>query len=188
MFADKDFKNISRLGDSIKKDDGGTTGRFGLGFNSVGLSCLYIRHSLTTVSQVYNWTDSPSIVSQHKFCILDPHHEWSSGGPTYDFPAGGQSPAIINHMKAFATVMKRTDVPFDGTIVRIPLRTTLQSQSSQISSSPTSISDIMSVFENFAEELGEKILLFLRSVEKLEMVSRKGIIKIEMGSPDTIRV
>jgi len=95
---------------------------------------------------------------------------------------------MINHIKAFAAVMKRTDVSFDGTIVRIPLRTTLQSQSSQISSSPTSIPDIMSVFENFAEELGEKILLFMRSVGKLEMVSRKGTIRIEMGSPGTIQV
>jgi sacsin len=38
VFADRDFKNISRLGDSMKKDDGGTTGRFGLGFNSVSPS------------------------------------------------------------------------------------------------------------------------------------------------------
>lgn len=46
VFSDSDFDSLSRLGDSLKLHDGSTTGKFGRGFNSV-----------------YNWTDSPSIIS-----------------------------------------------------------------------------------------------------------------------------
>ncbi len=35
IFRDRDFESLSRLGDSLKLDDGSTTGRFGRGFNSV---------------------------------------------------------------------------------------------------------------------------------------------------------
>jgi sacsin len=37
MFNDTDFYNLSRLGDSLKLKDGSTTGKFGRGFNSVGV-------------------------------------------------------------------------------------------------------------------------------------------------------
>jgi sacsin len=37
LFTENDFKNLSRLGDSLKLNDGSTTGRFGRGFNSVAL-------------------------------------------------------------------------------------------------------------------------------------------------------
>jgi sacsin len=34
-FSDSDFTSISRIGDSVKRDQVGKTGRYGLGFNSV---------------------------------------------------------------------------------------------------------------------------------------------------------
>jgi len=37
IFKDEDFKSLSRLGDSLKFNDGSTTGKFGRGFNSVGI-------------------------------------------------------------------------------------------------------------------------------------------------------
>jgi sacsin len=37
VFTDADFGNLSRLVDSLKLNDGSTTGRFGRGFNSVGV-------------------------------------------------------------------------------------------------------------------------------------------------------
>jgi sacsin len=37
IFTDTDFQNLSRLGDSLKLHDGSTTGKFGRGFNSVGV-------------------------------------------------------------------------------------------------------------------------------------------------------
>lgn len=36
IFTQKDFESLSRLGDSLKLQDGLTTGKFGRGFNSVG--------------------------------------------------------------------------------------------------------------------------------------------------------
>ena len=35
VFTDEDFESISSVGDSRKRDDASTTGKFGLGFNSV---------------------------------------------------------------------------------------------------------------------------------------------------------
>jgi sacsin len=37
IFRDEDFESLSRLGDSLKFHDGSTTGKFGRGFNSVGI-------------------------------------------------------------------------------------------------------------------------------------------------------
>ncbi len=34
-FSDDDFNSLSRIGDSSKRQDGTTTGKFGLGFNAV---------------------------------------------------------------------------------------------------------------------------------------------------------
>jgi sacsin len=38
IFREKDFESLSRLGNSLKLQDGLTTGKFGRGFNSVSLS------------------------------------------------------------------------------------------------------------------------------------------------------
>lgn len=55
-FSENDFTSISRIGDSQKKDEGGKTGRFGIGFNSC-----------------YHLTDLPSFVSASHLVFFDPH-------------------------------------------------------------------------------------------------------------------
>jgi sacsin len=40
IFSEKDFTSISQIGDSLKLNDGSTTGRFGRGFNSVSFTFL----------------------------------------------------------------------------------------------------------------------------------------------------
>jgi sacsin len=34
VFSEADFTSISRIGDSVKREEAGKTGRFGIGFNS----------------------------------------------------------------------------------------------------------------------------------------------------------
>ncbi len=56
IFAEKDFKNIIRLGARHKSKKSGVIGKFSLGFNAV-----------------YNITDLPSILSDRKLAIFDPN-------------------------------------------------------------------------------------------------------------------
>jgi sacsin len=88
--------------------------------------------------QVYNWTDSPSIISRDRLLILDPHHRWTKkfanpGGPVYNFVQYAKEGSMRDQMAAFSTVMEDIDRPFQGTIIRIPLRNSEQAPRSDIS-------------------------------------------------------
>jgi len=127
--------------------------------------------------QVYNWTDSPSIVSEDNLLILDPHHQWSAslpncnspGGPMWDFVANGEEVEMKNQMSAFSAIMKELDKPYNGTIIRIPLRTTSQAEVSEICKVPTTTSDIDAVLRKFASEFGTSGLLFMKNIESIEI-------------------
>jgi len=60
-FTPRDFQNLSKIGQASKLEKLVTTGRFGLGFNSV-----------------FHWTDVPSIVSGDYLVMFDPHAKVSS--------------------------------------------------------------------------------------------------------------
>jgi sacsin len=60
-FSARDFKNLSHIGQASKLDKLVTTGRFGLGFNSV-----------------FHWTDVPSVVSADSLVMFDPHAKVSN--------------------------------------------------------------------------------------------------------------
>ena len=138
---------------------------------------------------MYNWTDSLSIVSRERLLILDPHLEWSDGGPVYDFVANSGEVAIQNQMAAFQTVLEHLDRHLEGTVIRIPLRTEAQATKSEISDRGTAASELLDVFQSFASEFGNNGLLFMRNVEKLEIGSASGIsIGIEMADAETLRL
>lgn len=158
MFTDQDFDSLSRIGDSRKVTDKNTTGKFGRGFNSV-----------------YNWTDMPSILSGENLLILDPHCTWSRffspespGGPRWDFVEDIKDghETMRNQLSAYSSITTDFDNPFPGTIIRLPLRTSLESEI--VKGKTTSQDDIIEVFEKFAEEIVES-LLFLRNIEIIEM-------------------
>ena len=56
IFTAKDFKAIKEIGSASKLDELKSTGKFGLGFNSV-----------------YHFTDTPMIYSDNNLVIFDPH-------------------------------------------------------------------------------------------------------------------
>ncbi|KAH7383481.1 hypothetical protein BKA64DRAFT_682440 [Cadophora sp. MPI-SDFR-AT-0126] len=170
VFSDKDFESLSRLGDSLKLNDGATTGRFGRGFNSV-----------------YNWTDSPSIISRERLLILDPHEEWSDGGPVYDFVKDADDPAIKNQMVTYSAIMDHLDQPLNGTIIRIPLRHTKQTLKSDISPISTTKAEIQDVLRNFCKEFSINGLLFMRNLTKLVIVFAGMSHEIEMIGEECIQ-
>ncbi|QSZ28753.1 hypothetical protein DSL72_003258 [Monilinia vaccinii-corymbosi] len=179
-FLDKDFESLSRVGDSLKFSDGATTGRFGRGFNSVRR--IYAsRFSITDFMQVYNWTDSPSIVSRDRLLILDPHHVCSSGGEIYDFVANAGEREITNQMSVFQKLLQPLDQPLDGTIIRIPMRTDVQARTSQISDRQITVSEMSTVLERFADEFSNGGLVFMKHVSKISIYSNiAGNIDIEV--------
>jgi sacsin len=125
--------------------------------------------------QVYNWTDSPSIISGDRLLILDPHHRWTKnfpnpGGPFYTFVQYAEGGAIRDQMAAFSTIMEEFDRPFNGTIVRIPLRTSDQATRSDIVQKEASISDIANVLRTFATDFRDAGLLFMKNIEQISIV------------------
>ncbi|TVY34994.1 Sacsin [Lachnellula subtilissima] len=174
QFSDKDFASLAHIGDSGKINDATTTGKFGRGFNSV-----------------YNWTDSPSIVSRDRILILDPHHEWSEGerkgGPIYNFVQDHEDLAIKNTMAAYQRVMGQFDRPLEGTIIRIPLRNPAQVLKSKISPRTTTVQEMTEILKTFADDFANHGLLFMRKVEKLELGSSGTSIVIEMIDGEAIR-
>ena len=152
------------------------------------MSSLYEHNETSLIMQVYNWTDSPVIVSLERLLILDPHEEWSTGGPVYDFVGGAKDHAIQNHMAAFQSVMEHPNQPFQGTIIRIPLRTREQAMRSDICDRETTVPEIREVLEKFATEFGNSGLLFLRNIEKVTLDSTAGIsISIAMLDRENVR-
>ncbi|KAI5778257.1 hypothetical protein EDC01DRAFT_368311 [Geopyxis carbonaria] len=157
QFSKQDFKSLSNIGDSEKAKDLNATGKFGRGFNSV-----------------YNWTDSPCIISGDSFLLLDPHETWSrkvgqAGGPVYNFVNYSEEPEMQNQLEAFKSIVDRIDVPFEGTVIRIPLRTSENAETSKIvPGKATNAKEIREVFNIYIDEMVET-LLFLRNVRKITL-------------------
>lgn len=98
----------------------------------------------------------------------------------YDFVEDYKEAAIKNQMAAYQTVMKHLDQPFDGTIIRIPLRTPAQAKKSEISNKATTTSELVEVIQTFASDFGNNGLLFMRNIEKLELRAPGISVEIEM--------
>ncbi|KAM3067186.1 hypothetical protein ACMFMG_005445 [Clarireedia jacksonii] len=170
IFEDKDFESISRIGDSRKINDGFTTGKFGRGFNSV-----------------YNWTDSPSIVSRDRLFILAPLGPTSLDGNTYNFVSDSKTNAMKGHMPAFCKLLHPLDKPLDGTIIRIPLRTRQSSETRFISDRQINVTEMSTVLKDFAAEFSNGGLLFMKHVIKISIESKiTGLIELEALEPENI--
>ena len=104
--------------------------------------------------------------------FLDPHHSWSQvfdppGGPDYDFPSSATDEAMINQLRCFSRLGTQWEHPFEGTIIRIPLRNASQARQSEISDVETNANDVRHSMDSFAHEMGSSGLLFLKSVQRI---------------------
>ncbi|KAI9649844.1 hypothetical protein NHQ30_002426 [Ciborinia camelliae] len=171
-FKKEHFQSLSQVGNSLKMEDGSTTGKFGRGFNSV-----------------YNWSDSPSIISGHHLQILDPHHAWSNGGNGYDFVKYSEKPQLKSHMAVYQSIMEDLDKPFPGTIIRLPLRTANQAKTSGISDRKITVSEMAQVLEKFTEDFEKEGLLFMKHVLKISVTSTlTGPIEIEVVNSKAVQL
>ena len=162
-FTDKDFENITRLGDSKKRSTPGKIGRFGLGFCSV-----------------YHLTDVPSIVSGSCVRFLDPHCDnvkgraVSSPGLTIDFVKHQTGMRrfsdqfnVYNDVFGCRLTDSRNEEAreYPSTLFRFPLRT--GSKKSDVSKRVTeeAVDELLWKLRGVAADL----LLFLQNVRSLHV-------------------
>ena len=153
-FTDADIEGIQNVGVGGKTSDAATTGRFGIGFNSV-----------------YHLTDCPTFVTHNqKLCVFDPHVRYIPG-------ATNKNPGMLYSLQGpdgcLATFPDMVDGylgefdEFDlenGTMFRFPLRTT--AHISDISHDMYVESDVKKLFQEF-QLVAKESLLFLNSIQKI---------------------
>ncbi|KAL8805637.1 MAG: hypothetical protein Q9200_005350 [Gallowayella weberi] len=152
VFTDRDFASLASIGDSRKRDDPTSTGKYGQGFNSC-----------------FHWTDGPWILSRQWLLFLDPHREWSSdsGGPTYDILNAQGSVELQNHLKTFQQAKIDTSQAINATVIRIPLRTVVQAEKSKIVNRQVTVEEITKALYDLGHEIREGGMLLLRHVRRV---------------------
>lgn len=89
----------------------------------------------------------------------------------YDFVENAAEPDMVNQLSPFRSIVADITQSFNGSIIRLPLRTADQAKDSRIldlDRKPTEIAEIKDIFEGFAEELSHS-LLFLRNVSSITL-------------------
>ncbi|TMW63551.1 hypothetical protein Poli38472_002492 [Pythium oligandrum] len=156
-FKESDFISLARIGQGAKLQKVATTGRFGLGFNSV-----------------YHFTDVPSIVSANSLVIFDPHATNLPGitpanpGIKIRFVNSNlpkQFPDQFEPYKLFGCDLERH---FHGTLFRFPLRHEAIASGSEIKQRAYSRREIVDLFESFRSSV-TAAMLFLRNVRSVEI-------------------
>ena len=128
--------------------------------------------------------------------MLDPHVWWSgdsdnAGGPAWDVVENQDCPELQNHLKTFGTFDVDTSRDLAQTIIRVPLRTAAQAARSKIVNRQIAVEEIKVAIEQFAEEMKEGGLLFLKHIRTVilriddEIISNIKI--LEEGSELQIR-
>jgi sacsin len=104
--------------------------------------------------------------------LLDPHEWWSGdsespGGPAWDVVENQNCVELRNHLETFRVFDLDTTQGIQQTIIRVPLRTEAQAARSKIVGREISVNEIRTALEQFAEEMKEGGLLFLKHVRSI---------------------
>ena len=184
VFADKDFDSIRSLGQSEKARDLQKTGRFGVGFNAI-----------------YHVTDFPSFVSRDRMIFFDPHGAAIPGtsrqepGREWKLADAKWYEKYPNFMQVYAAGgLPFGDTNFQGTLFRLPLRTTESAKNSEIRKQAFTESNVKELLDELRQS-GEELLLFLKSVQEIRVYeipansqeSRQEILAIVTKNPQEVR-
>lgn len=154
-FSENDWRNLVRVGQGSKLEKPRTTGRFGLGFNSV-----------------YHLTDVPQLCSGEYILFLDPHASFVPGatnsqpGLRVRFAGAELRAAFPDQFEPWAYFCPLDDKPFEGTIFRLPLRA--DASNSDISRRVYSEKDGFDVLRHF-RSVADEVLMFLRHVKDIDV-------------------
>ncbi|KAK7242761.1 sacsin [Aureococcus anophagefferens] len=184
-FTESDWRNLVRVGQGSKLENFKTTGRFGLGFNSV-----------------YHLTDVPQVASGDHVLFLDPHADGLVPGATpqrpglrVKFTGGADLPAAFpDQFASWADCGCDLEKPLEGTLFRLPLRSRAAAATSEISKQHYGVEEAEALLEQFKAQ-ATSVLLFLRHVRAVtvtvlrdggesETVFRAAAREDPLGSPD----
>lgn len=184
VFANKDFDSIRSLGQSEKARDLQKTGRFGVGFNAI-----------------YHVTDFPSFVSRDRMIFFDPHGAAIPGtsrqepGREWNLADAKWYEKYPDFMQVYAAGgLPFGDTNFQGTLFRLPLRTTESAKNSEIRKQAFTESNVKELL-NELRQSGEELLLFLKSVQEIRVYeilansqeNRQEILAIVTKNPQEVR-
>lgn len=150
-FTEQDLANIQRIGAAGKIDDAGKTGRFGLGFNTV-----------------YSITDYPSFATRDLIMTFDPFFDavaLEREDPGMSWALEALWTGAADWPKAFGLVEGATTLR--TTTYRLPLRTSEQTGPTRIGRTAVSPEEVQKILSSLVE-WGERLILFLRSVLRVE--------------------
>lgn len=154
-FTDADIEGIQKIGASGKSQSAGKTGRFGLGFNAC-----------------YNLTDVPCFITRERIYLFDPHAA-TVPDATIDNPGSKyRLKALATDrwplLNAFASVIDHPENTndFNGTVFRLPFRSTNQAKTSKIKQEPYTTADFLAICDDL-KRLGSAMLLFLKHITTL---------------------
>ena len=166
MFSDNDFENISKLAGETKKENLDKVGRFGLGFNSV-----------------YHLTDVPSFVSGEHLVVFDPNmnhiskliDEKMRGGGFMLSLAGNKHvlslypDQFLPYNQLFGCDMTgKGTFNFEGTLFRLPFRTSEQAKDSDISKEPYSPQNVNNLVKSL-KKCASTLSLFTQNVKEVRV-------------------
>ena len=164
IFTDTDFQNISKLGSGSKANDYNKIGQFGLGFNAV-----------------YNLTDVPSIMSREFLAYFDPHYSHLGRAIQHQTKAGimidlNKNQSLIKSMpdqfypyqNILGTNLESSDAYFDGTLIRLPLRSYTEAQRSEISNLCYDKPEMIQLLNMILEGV-DNILLFTSNIKTIKL-------------------
>ncbi|KAM4732000.1 sacsin-like [Anableps anableps] len=155
VFSDEDLKGIQQLGEGGKQNLQGKIGKYGLGFNSV-----------------YHLTDCPSILTGDKFlCISDPNQKYIENHP--DRPQYGIGYKLVDRLKEICLDVYKSFLPDqftleEGTMFRLPLRTSVDAENSKISQQEVTDEDMTELFSALSDD-PEGLILFLKNICKIKV-------------------
>ena len=169
VFTDADFENIVKLSGATKKDKLQKIGRFGLGFNAV-----------------YNLTDVPSFISRNNIVFFDPHTHHLGNvirdklKPGIKINVGKQFKQMAlwrDQFKPYEGVFgfkmpkeNDTNLGYNGTLFRLPLRTKEQASKSEISQLHYSANEVKTLLEMIVNGSSD-LLLFTQNVLRVKIYS-----------------
>ena len=166
MFSEDDFQNINKLAGETKKEDLEKVGRFGLGFNSV-----------------YHLTDVPSFLSGEHVVIFDPNMNHISKVIDRTMRSGGlmlnlaENKQVLSafpdqfspYNQIFGCDMSGTSTfNFQGTLFRLPFRTSTEAQESEISKEPYTRENVNNLMKSLTESAAT-LLLFTQNVKEVRV-------------------
>jgi sacsin len=107
----------------------------------------------------------------------------------WDVVGQASSKEVQNHIKTFQAFNFDPSVAFDGTIVRIPLRTKAQAEKSKIVDREVTTNQISEALSLLGHEVKQGGLLFLKHVRKMSVrVDNRVLWQVEMQGHDTASI